>query len=403
MNAENRINWLGLFVLFFLAGCGGGWELAHFTVREKDGLARHKEYVEAYFTLADPDNPPVGVCMISGTEKGHTSVQFRQTADNPAVVQVVFPVAISANGIRHVSLVACSDTVHAGYGTLETKTEDSVFSVSNSYFLADLGSKTDIPGRNYPVGHLTALILKEFDNQRIQRSGMKIHWSPNFAKENTPYTTMAHMEPEKMDVFNGKYMTRIEKSGTAPGYGEIGLAGEYVFYDSLPYFLFSSEMTFRQSVVLNLLRNDEMTMDSLFTHLSFRREGGEVETMPLYHDSTFAYLENHHIEENAPWLFFFHESAGYAFGVIRVDEDYTNTRGDLSPLYEAHTKITQSASNGRYWNRRLIHDHPLEVPEGSRYYEKNAYVVFQYIPEESAAYMDSLGEILMHPLHAEIN
>lgn len=391
---------IALIALFF--ACNENWELAHITVRETHGLDRKKEYVEVFFPKAAQASVPQQICMIFGSDEGHVPVQFRTVPDNPGIVQAVFPVSLPANGMRHVSLLACDNETHALTGSLQVSGEAPGLVVENPFFIADLGTKTDIPENTYPPGHLTALTLKAFDNLRIQRSGMKIHWSPNFAKENIPYQTMAHMGATQTDIFQGKYMVRLGKTGQVPSYEEIGLTGTYTFYDSLPYFLFSAEMEMLETVTLNLLRNDEMTIDSMFTHIAFRREGGDVEHWPLYEDSTFTYLENQHIEANAPWLYFYHREKGFAFGSIRLDFDNTNTAGDPSPLYEAHTKITPSTANGRYWNRRLIHDHDTEIPSGSRYFEKNAYVVFRYSEADGDTWMDDLYQRLLYPLQLEV-
>ncbi|MEZ4774947.1 MAG: hypothetical protein R3D00_17315 [Bacteroidia bacterium] len=402
MLLKNLMKSLVIALIAMFSACSEDWELAHVTVRETHGLERKKEYVEVFFPLKERTPVPAQICMIFGSDEGHVPVQFRVLPENPGIIQVVFPVSLPPHGLRHVSLLPCNDETHSLSGSLIVTGDAPGLLIENPYFIADLGTKTDVPENNYPPGHLTALTLKALDSLRIQRSGMKIHWSPNFAKQEVPYQTMAHMEAEHIDIFQGKYMVRLEKSGKVPSYEEIGLKGAYTFYDSLPYFIFTSEMEILQTVTLNLLRNDEMTIDSMFTDLAFRREAGEVKHLPLYESRTFAYLDSQHIEANAPWLYFYNRDKHFAMGSIRLDYDNTQAEGTPAPLYEAHTKITPSAANGRYWNRRLIHDHDTEVPAGSRYFEKNAYVIFQYNEAASDTFMNNLYERLLYPLQLEV-
>ncbi|MDX2246348.1 MAG: hypothetical protein SF052_06215 [Bacteroidia bacterium] len=395
-------NAVGFFVIVLFTACGGTWELAHVTVREPQGLERKKEYVEVFFPITEAPSIPAQICMIYGADEGHVPVQFRQMPDNPELIHAVFPVTLPPQGIRHISLLACKDTTHQVSGSLMIRGEEPGFVLENPFFVADLGTSTDIPTRNYPPGHLTSLLLKEFDNLRLQRSGMKIHWSPNFAKDSLSYKTMADLDADSFDIFRGGYMVRMKKSGTIPGYEEIFLQGEYTFYDSLPYFLFSSDMEIQQTTALYLLRNDEMTVDSMFTHLAFRRKNGEIEHLALYESATFSHLDTFPLEADAPWLYFYHAEKGFAIGSVRIDYDNTAADGTGSPLYKAHTKITPSAQNGRYWNRRLIHDQTTEIPEGSRYREKNAYIVFRFSEKSGDILMDNLYERLTYPLRLEV-
>ena len=68
----------------------------------------------------------------------------------------------------------------------------------------------------------------------------------------------------------------IFRQDAAPDHPEISLTAVYRFYEKLPYFKFYSEMQIVEEVWLELLRNDEMTMDSMFTDLAFQRPAGEI-------------------------------------------------------------------------------------------------------------------------------
>ena len=147
-----------------------------------------------------------------------------------------------------------------------------------------------------------------------------------------------------------------------------------------------------------LLRNDEMTMDSLFTHVNYMHPDGKTGTVALYNNQELQELEQDPIHDDAAWLFFYNDDLNYGFGSIRIDYDNTNIHGEPSPLYKQHTKITPSSGNGRYWNRRLVHDYNTLIPEGSRYTEKNAYLVFKAHPEDPSREIEEYRKRLMNPL-----
>jgi hypothetical protein len=134
-------------------------------------------------------------------------------------------------------------------------------------------------------------------------------------------------------------------------------------------------MSFNNDVELMLLRNDEMTMDSLFTHLIYPDSKGNAAEMPLYNMVKFDSLTKSPLADDINWVGFINKKIGYGLVSLRLSYNNTNQEGKKSPLFEPHTKISASSGNGRYWNRRLIHEHNTLVPKGSVYYEENAYLV----------------------------
>lgn len=386
-----------------LASCDNDWAMAQFVIRETEGLAREREYIEVFVQLPSEVPVPEQLCAIAGGDGKHIPVDFHLTEADQQVAEACFPVSVVANGIRHASIIICDDSTHRIRDGLSVEGNGLEIKISNRFFIADMGSATNRPDRSFVPGHLTSLVLNKFDNIKLERTGAKIHWAPNLGSESVSYKTMASLDESSHKVSRGAYITRIRKEGTIAGFNGFELWGEYQFFTGLPYFMFESEMAFAEDIELNLLRNDEMTMDSLFTHIAFRRTSGKYENYPLYDDATFTYLEENHLEADAPWLFFYNAREGYAFGVIRLEMDNLNGNGGMSPLYEPHTKISQGANQGRYWNRRLIHDHTTLVPAGSRYQEKNAYVIFEYQPNHSRYWLDTLRMKLMNPLKVNID
>ncbi|NIT61269.1 MAG: hypothetical protein GWN00_35210, partial [Aliifodinibius sp.] len=87
---------------------------------------------------------------------------------------------------------------------------------------------------------------------------------------------------------------------------------------------------------------------------------------------------------------------------IRLRYDITNRLGEPSPTYLPHTKISDGSRGGKYWDRRLIHDHLIFVPEGSRYAEENAYLVFEIDPSDKLKQIEYWVNRLRNPIRVTL-
>ncbi len=248
--------------------------------------------------------------------------------------------------------------------------------IDNSFYRADLTRSSQSEGKDHLSGQLRELLIKMNKNQLLSRDENRIHWAPNFQKQGAAeYKTIAQWDnPAYNRIDQGPYLIKTTRQAPAADHAEIMLTAVYKFYAGKPYFIFYSTMEIMQDITLILLRNDEMTMDSMFTHVAFKRSDGRIENM------TFAdrakYLTTNPVENEAPWICFYNRVKQFGFGSIRLKYENENYRGDPSPLFMPHTKISDGAAGGKYWNRRLIHDYPTFIPAGSRYTEENAYIVF---------------------------
>jgi hypothetical protein len=239
-------------------------------------------------------------------------------------------------------------------------------------------------------------------NQLLTNVEDRLHWAPNFKRPELEwYTTIAHWDsPSRYDLQKGPYLIQTIRQDSAPDHPEISLTAVYQFYNNLPYFKFYSEMQMVKDVWLELLRNDEMTMDSMFTHLAFQRPAGEI--VDVAFSERYDLLKNQPIEDNSPWLCFYNIEKGFAFGSIRIRYDNTNQYGQRSPTYLAHTQIGEWLGGITYWNRRLIHDHLTFVPKGSRYIEENAYLVFKIGQQDRFETIKYWSDRLRHPLEVKV-
>ncbi len=393
---------LGVF-LVWLTACSK--PLATISVSENDGLDRKLEYVATSIRLVKPLSTTVSNLQLIDTDTGE-AIPFEIGFENEAsteVLQVRFPVKINANTTKEFTLhdaASKTDTllVHQDASISDFSYSSIDNSIENSFYKATFSTKTDSMG-----GQIDGIYVKEFNNVLLKRGHIAMHWAPNFSKNDSD----GYFNMESTAVFSnnqlspGYYEIRKSRSVITDNVPEISVEGTYAFYKSLPYFTFESTMSVSKDVVLDLLRNDEMTMDSLFTHVMYAKSRGGVMHLKLY-DAEMDVLEQNPIPDDAPWLAFYHREEGYGFGVIRLKYDNTNSTGGLSPTYKPYTKITKSTENGRYWNRILIADTVMVVPKGSRYVEKNAYLVFKVgsiAPEREIRYY---AERLRNPLNVTV-
>jgi hypothetical protein len=354
--------------------------LAEIAVSEPSGLERELEYVQfpLQIPIAAMSKPPGFVAIDKNTDE-QIVCQIIPGQNFPAknfrMVQIVFPVSIRANAVKTFELRE-GKAVQRPKPNISMEGTGLDLIIENQYYRADLSRRPEPEPKTHASGQLQELLIKMGFNQLLTNAEDRVHWAPNFRREELEwYTTIAHWEnPKEYKVNSGDYLIQTFRRDTAPDHPEIMLTAVYDFYAGLPYFRFYSEMEFIKDVPLELLRNDEMTTDSMFTHLAFQRPTGEI--VEVRFKDRYDLLKEHPIEADAPWICFYNIEKGFAFGSIRLRYDNYNRSGELSPTYLPHTAIGEWLDR-KYWNRRLIHDHLVGIPAGSRYIEENAYLVFK--------------------------
>jgi len=394
---------LNLIILLSISCTSEPTAILKLIVSEKAGLDRSLEYIEIEVPLEDKSQEKGDICLKEVYNTELIAGQILDTISQPSgkkFLRCIFPVSIGANSTKTFEIV---------YGMTELRSEilryqgeDTNIKIENTDFIADLTDKKATAENGLGSGQLAGLILKHFNNQLLERTHINMHWAPNFQKEGLDYKTFGHIQnPDRLDLIIGPYTFSLYRSGSVDGYEDIQVNCMYQFYADLPYFTFSSEILIKEDTELMLLRNDEMTMDSLFTHVTYLHPDGEGNTVGLYEGDAIDQLSEDPIHDDATWLYFYNQYKKYAFGSIRLEYDNTNLNGEPSPLYGEHTKITTSAGNGRYWNRRLINDHNTILPAGSRYRAKNAYLIFKLDDRDPSITIKEYYKKLSQPLEVK--
>ena len=157
------------------------------------------------------------------------------------------------------------------------------------------------------------------------------------------------------------------REGYLADYPEMKIEAEYRFLAGVPYFLFWSRMTVEKSLVVTLLRNNEMTMDQFFTHLAWPGRDGRPRITTF--DERKPLLEKEPIAADAPWVVFLNLEKGYGYGFVMLD--YKATRSANPGI-----GISDGAENGKYWSRYMVIREPTRLEPGDRFEERSAYVLF---------------------------
>jgi len=387
---------------------GEDFTLAKVVVREPIGISRSLEYIEFQMQLKLNEVQGDNLNIVAIDQMNDDSIPCQifglkeYEEDNVLLLNIVFPISIEANETR-IFLLKNSDSRNEIISDLEVKGEGLDLVIDNEFYRADLSKSDQSETKNHNSGQLRELMIKMKFDQMYFRTENRIHWAPNFRKVGLEYyNTIAAWEyPKIYELTQGSYLVSTHRQDLAPDHPEILLTANYSFYAGLPYFEFYSSMNVIEDVNLFLLRNDEMTMDSLFTNIAYQNNSGQIFDFTFSESSQE--LEKHPIQDDAPWLCFYNADKSYAFGSIRIKYDNTNKSGLSSPTFLPHTKISNGANGGKYWNRRLIHDKETYVPRGSSYIERNAYLVFKISKNNKFEEIEKWMTIIKNPLEVTLS
>jgi len=301
------------------------------------------------------------------------------------------------------------------------------YTIENSFF-------TMITDKN--SGQIDRMSLKFSGNPSFSFPAGNMHWNPDFmyTPEDFPTTWFkwfyAHnFENPPHEIISGPVFFSIKRSQLVPGQDIAWMEVYYRFYDNLPYFLMESRITTKKKCHTLAIRNDEIAFGTNdFTHAGWRNctidmlpgHIGEIGSVDIFNE---ARMGNHvlgsALPPNIPWISFCHAQKGYAAGSIRLGWDNTNVlTGAPSPLYNSHTVISEH-NGGLYWFRSLVYSQRddnndlgwdaddwraacHEIPEGSSYYEKNAYVFYEWTKEGKFKPIDDLWFKLRSPLNVTV-
>lgn len=251
------------------------------------------------------------------------------------------------------------------------------FLFENPFYIADLTAR-DLNGKVEDNGTLRALVHKAA-GVRIERSKNRMHWAPSFQRVGAKdYRSIGVWDPvQKHSKTENRKMVRLTRSGYEATYPEIHLFTEYDFLKGAPYFLFRSTMTIEKPIEMYWLRNQEMTMDHIFTHVAW--PGADGKPVIVDFEARKPLLAAKPLAVDVPWIAFVNIEKGFGYGAVTLKHKASKT---ANPLTSINDGVNPPA---RYWDRRLINQVATKLEPGDKFEEETAYVVFKVSREHPVA------------------
>jgi hypothetical protein len=235
-----------------------------------------------------------------------------------------------------------------------------------------------------------------------------IHWNPGVHIPGIAWDHSFNWDPPpSYDETAGKYLYINTRRGPLQKIKDVNLEVRYILGAELPYFVSETMMTFKKDLGVSAIRNDEMVLyKELFDSLIYKNKTGEIIKMPLQEKRDFPDGLVHVAPDDLEWVGLVNSEKKYGFFSLRID--YTNIGLPVSGnwLNKPGTYF-YAPSGGKYvyWVRPLVYTWSefttrnllTYVPEGSVFYEKNAYIILP-LDGEYPEFLEALLKKLKNPV-----
>ncbi len=235
-----------------------------------------------------------------------------------------------------------------------------------------------------------------------------IHWNPGVHIPGIAWDHSFNWNPApSFDEIVGEYLYISTRRGPLQTIEDIHLEIRYTLEADSPYFISESLMRVDKDLGVSAIRNDEMVLyKGLFDSLIYKDKKGQLITMPLQENPVFPDGLVHVAPANAEWVGLLNTEKKFGFFSLRLEYACPGLSACGSWLNKPGTYF-YAPSDGKYvyWVRPLIYtwsEYPTRnvltyVPEGSVFYEKNAYIILP-LSESLAKNLDNLLARLKNPV-----
>jgi hypothetical protein len=235
-----------------------------------------------------------------------------------------------------------------------------------------------------------------------------IHWNPGVFIPGIAWDHSFNWNPPpSFDETAGEYLYINTRRGPLQKIKDVNLEVKYTLGADWPYFVSETMLTFRKDLGVIAIRNDEMVLfNGLFDSLVYKNKTGKIIQMPLQEKRDFPDGLVHVAPDDLEWEGLVNSERKFGFFSLRID--YVNASPGISGnwLNKPGTYF-YAPSSGKYvyWVRPLLYTWSefttrallTFVPEGSVFYEKNAYIIIPLNGEYSET-LDRLLEKLKNPV-----
>ena len=213
-----------------------------------------------------------------------------------------------------------------------------------------------------------------------------IHWNPGV---HIPGIAWDHSfnwnPPPSFDEKAGKHLYINTRRGPLQRIKDVNLEVRYEMGSDWPYFISETMMTFQKDLGVSAIRNDEMVLyKDLFDSFVYRDKRGKMVKKRLEETRDFPDGLVHAGPDDLPWVGLINSEKNYGFFSVRIGYVNASLTSAGSWLNKPGTYF-YAPSGGKYvyWVRPLLYTWSefttrnllTYVPEGSVFYEKNAYLI----------------------------
>ena len=228
-----------------------------------------------------------------------------------------------------------------------------------------------------------------------------IHWNPGCY---IPGIAWDHSfdwnPPQHFSEKSGGLIYINSRKGPLPHIQDVYLEVKYILEKDSPYFVVETRMRLQKDLGAIALRNDEMVLyNKLFDTLIYKTKGGNIIQMPLKEKTGTPFGLAHIAPDDLDWVGLINTEKKYGFFGLRIN--YANMNLDVNGSYlNQPGTYFYAPSDGKYsywvrplyytWGKHTTNNYFTFIPEGSSFYEKNAYILLSLTPK----YEDILNSLL---------
>jgi hypothetical protein len=251
----------------------------------------------------------------------------------------------------------------------------------------------------------------EFLEEKVKLDNEKmgvIHANPDVSVPGLPWDHAFDWNPPEFSAEkNGPLLYANARKGPLPRVKDLFVEVRYELPQEAPYFVIETRATARKDLGVVALRNDQMVFSKRFFDTLIYKDPKEgVVERPLLELPDKPYGLAHIAPAEAEWVGLVDSFNRYGFFGVRVSSVDTSLDAAGPFEHRAATCFYAPAEGGFvYWVRQVLstwseyetNTQTVFLPEGSQFYEKNAYLLLP-MDDKTEATLDDLGRRLRNPL-----
>lgn len=378
-----------------------------YTVQEEAGRDRQAELVRLVLTGPKSEVKGGAFAIFDGRnrvpceilEKEESLPPEKASADHPATLTYQIGLQLDARaGEKKLLLVLLDESPLTAEPGVKLAGESLGKTVDNGALVLGLSPQS---------GQVNTIALPGAAIELHNKAGV-IHWNPDVFIPGLAWDHSFDWNPPPFFEEKAASLVYVNsRRGPMPRIQDVHLEVKYTVEAGKPYFLSETRLGFRRDLGVIAVRNDEMVLfKELFDQLVYKERQGNVVRRELKEKEKVPFGLVHIAPADADWVGLINTKEHFGFFSLRLNASVGNFEGPAEFELKPGTYFyAPSEANYVYWVRPLIYTWAdfatntllTRVPEGSFFYEKNAYLVLRF-EEDFARRVDEFRLRLTRPL-----